>query len=320
MCLVYIGRRFNLKRINGALKFMAWTKMKTAAVVGVALLAVAGTTTVVVKKITRARQEARRAQVQQQIRQTEARLKAQQAETQQKGQQAKWHMDVWPEERQAEAERIKARQEIDETVNAITIDLRPYINAKLTDGPSGWKGNNDDNLAGLPAGRNIYAGVPFDVKGSIQLTGGWLKYHYKKTYPVQVSDIRIDRSCAKLHLLHGNSFLVYTNFGTVVARLVLHYVDGSTREINLVAGEQSFDWWFPLFKSGLPEKFLHAAPGTERAWTGSNPHIRKWQPELSLVLYKTTLDNPQPGVKLSSLDYVSTETATGPFLVSLTVE
>ncbi|MGB7746159.1 MAG: hypothetical protein WBN75_02615 [Verrucomicrobiia bacterium] len=290
---------------------MAWTKIKTAAVVSVALLAVGGITTMVAKKITRARQEARRALVQQEIRQAEVQLK---------GQQAKWHLDVWPEERKAEAEKIKARQEIDETVNATTIDLRPYINAKLTDGPSGWKGNNDDNLAELPAGKHTYAGVPFDVEGSIQLTGGWLKYHYRKTYPVQVGDIRIDRSCAKLHLLHGNSFLVYTNFGTVVAKLVLHYVDGSTRELNLVAGEQSFDWWFPLFKSGLPEKFLHSAPGTERAWTGSNPHIRKWQPELSLVLYKTTLDNPQPEVKLASLDFVSTETVTGPFLVGLTVE
>jgi hypothetical protein len=299
---------------------MAWTKMKTAAVVGVALLAVAGITTVAVKKIARTREAARQAQVQQQIRQMEARLKAQQAEVKQKGQPAKWHMDVWQEERKTEAERIKARQEPDETVNATTIDLQPYINAKLTDGPSGWKGNNDDNLAELPEGQHIYAGVPFDVQGSIQLAGGWLKYHYKKTYPVQVGDIRIDRSCAKIHLLHGSSFLVYTNFGSVVAKLVLHYADSSTRELKLVAGEQSFDWWCPLFTSGLPEQFLHAAPGTERAWTGSNPYIRKWQPELSLVLYKTTLDNPQPGVKLASLDFVSTETSTAPFLVGLTVE
>jgi len=294
--------------------------MKTAAVVGVALVAFAGITTVAVKKIARARQAARQAQVQHEIRQEEALLKAQQAALKQKGDQARWHMDVWAEERKAEAERIKAHQEVDETANATTIDLQPYINAKLTDAPSGFRGNNDDNLTELPAGKHIYAGVPFDVAGSIQLTGGWLKYHYKKTYPVQVSDIRIDRSCAKIHLLHGNSYLVYTNFGTVVAKLVLHFENSSVRELNLVAGEQSFDWWFPLFQSGLPKEFLHAAPGTERAWTGSNPHIRKWQPELSLVLYKTTFDNPQPGVKLASLDYVSTETATGPFLVGLTVE
>ena len=160
--------------INGALKVMAWTKIKTAAVVSVALLAVGGITTMVAKKITRARQEARRALVQQEIRQAEVQLK---------GQQAKWHLDVWPEERKAEAEKIKARQEIDETVNATTIDLRPYINAKLTDGPSGWKGNNDDNLAELPAGKHTYAGVPFDVEGSIQTHGRLAEIPLSKNLP-----------------------------------------------------------------------------------------------------------------------------------------
>ena len=281
-----------LTLINEALEIMAWTKVKTAVVVVVSLLVVGWITTVVVKKVGHARAVAR---------------------------YAERRLHLWPEERKLEAERIKDRQEIDETINATTIDLRPYLNAKLTDAPLCWKGNNDDNLAELPAGKHIYAGVPFDVEGSIQLMGGWLK-HYGKTYPVQVSDIRIDRNCAKLHLLHGNGFIIYTNFGTVVSKLVLHYADGSTREINLVAGEQSFDWWCPLFKTGVPEKYLQTAPGTERAWTGSNPYIRKWQPELSLVLYKSTFDNPQPEVKISSVDFVSTETITCPFLVGLTVE
>ncbi len=278
--------------INGALKFMAWTKIKTAAVVVVSLLVVGGITTVVVKKVQLARRQARY---------VERRL------------------HLWPAERKSEAERIKGRQENDETVNATTIDLRPYVNAALTDAPVCRKDNNDDNLAELPEGRHIYAGVPFDVGGQIQLMGGWLK-HFDKTYPAQVGNIPIGRSCAKIHLLHGDNYIVYTNFDTVVSKLVLHYADGSTRELNLVAGEQSFDWWCPLFKSGLPQRYLHTAPGTERAWTGSNPYIRKWQPELSLVLYKTTFDNPQPEVKLSSVDFVSTETITCPFFVGLTVE
>jgi hypothetical protein len=286
------GQWFNFILISGALKLMAWTKIKTAAVVIVSLLVVGGATTVVVEKIVRARAAAR---------------------------YAERRLHVWPEERKLAAEKIKNRQETDETVNATTIDLRPYINAGLADAPLCWKGNNADNLAELPEGKHIYAGVPFDVGGSIQLMGGWMK-HYGKTYPTQVGDIRIDRSCAKLHLLHGDGFIVYTNFGTVVSKLVLHYEDNSTRELKLVAGEQSFDWWAPLFKTGLPKKFLQMAPGTERAWTGSNAYLRQWQPELTLVLYKTTFDNPQPEVKVASMDFVSTETVTCPFLVGLTVE
>src|SRR5664280_3300797 len=104
--------------ISGALKFMAWTKIKTAAVVVVSLLVVGGITTVVVKKVQLARRQARY---------VERRL------------------HLWPAERKLEAERIKGRQENDETVNATTIDLRPYVNAKLTDAPVCRKGNNDDN-------------------------------------------------------------------------------------------------------------------------------------------------------------------------------
>jgi hypothetical protein len=62
------------------------------------------------------------------------------------------------------------------------------------------------------------------------------------------------------------------------------------------------------------------APGTERAWTGSNPYVRKFQPEFSLILYKTTFDNPQPEVKIATVDFVSTETIACPFFVGLTVE
>ncbi len=274
---------------------MAWTKIKMAVVVGVSLLVVGAATTttiVVVKKVRLARQQARY---------VERRL------------------HLWPVETKLEAERIKARQANDETVNATTIDLRPYVNAALTDAPVCRKGNNDDNLAELPEGRHIYAGVPFDVGGQIQLMGGWLK-HFDKTYPAQVGDIPIGRTCAKIHLLHGDNALIETNFGTVVSKLVLHYADGSTRELKLVAGEQSFDWWFPLFKSGIPERYFKMAPGTERAWTGSNPYVRKFQPECSLILYKTTFDNPQPEVKIFTVDFVSTETITCPFFVGLTAE
>jgi hypothetical protein len=276
---------------------MAWTKAKTAVAVGVgALLLLAVGAAFIVWQLGGAKPK----------RPAAARAASPRAK-------------VWTNERAAEAKRIKSREKVNETTNATTIDLKPYITAKLTDGPFGWKGNDDDNLSELPPGQHIYAGVPFDVSGSVQLTGGWLK-RYKKPYPAQVAGIPIDRSCSRFHLLHGNGFIINTNFGTVVAKLVIHYENGTSNDLNLVAGENAFDWWNPLFKTGVPERWLQMAPGTERAWTGSNPYIRKWQPELSLILYRTTFDNPQPEVKVSSVDYVSTQTITSPFLVGLTVD
>ena len=201
----------------------------------------------------------------------------------------------------------------------MTIDLKPYVNAALAEAPICWEGNNSDNLAELPAGVHIFAGVPFNVEGSIHLMGGWLK-HFKKTYPPEVDDIRIDRRCAKLHLLHGASFIFSKDFGTEVAKLVLHYADGSTREIKIIAGEQVFDWWAPLFTTGVDPRTFKTASGTERAWVGNNPNIKRWQPDESIVIYKSTFDNPQPDIAISSLDYVSARTDTVPFLLGLTVE
>src|SRR5262249_16627788 len=154
-----------------------------------------------------------------------------------------FRLHKWPEERKQEAERIQSRAQVDETTNATLINLRPYLNAKLTDAPSGWPGDNADNLSEVPAGRHIFPRVPFDVEGSVQLMGGWMR-HYRKTYPTKIN-IRIEQKCSRFHLLQGNSYLVVTNFGNVVARLVLHYTDGSSRDLDLIAGKQCFDWWAP---------------------------------------------------------------------------
>jgi len=303
-----------LTLIKGALKLMAWTKAKTAVVTGVVLVLAAGGATVIIPKVENARlaqriathpviNEANRLNEGAGVRTLVAALRARQ----------------WPKERKLEEERIKSRQAMNETTNAVTIDLKPYVNAALAEAPIGWEGNNADNLAELPAGVHIFAGVPFNVEGSIHLMGGWLK-HFKKTCPPEVDDIRINRRCAKLHLLHGASFIFSKDFGTEVAKLVLHYTDGSTREISITAGEQVFDWWAPLFTTGVDPRTFKTAQGTERAWAGRNPNIQKWQPDESIVLYKSTFDNPQPNIAISSLDYVSTETDTVPFLLGLTVE
>lgn len=232
---------------------------------------------------------------------------------------ARWRAKNWPAERKLTAEKVKARQAIDETHGAVSIDLEPYINAKLTEAPLCWKGNNADNLAELPAGKNIYAGVPFDVEGSIQLMGGWLK-HYGKSFPTEVDSIPIHRQCAKIHLLHGDSYVDPQKNGAIVAKLVVHYEDGSTREINMVSGQQVFDWWQPTFTTGIPVSWRTPAPDTELAWIGSNPYLREGQPDLSLCLYRSSFQNPRPEVAISIVDYVSTEAMTCPFLVGLTVE
>jgi hypothetical protein len=149
--------------------------------------------------------------------------------------------------------------------------------------------------------------------------GGWLK-RFPKTYPVAVDNIRINRRCRKLYLLHSAWHVHLENYGTRVAKVVLNYSDGNTRELDINAGEQVADWWFPLYSTGLNPAFHRFAHGTDRAWTGTNPLIEKWAPDRSLVLFKTVFENPQPELKLDSISYVSSETMSCPFMVGLTVE
>ena len=299
-----------LTLIKGALKIMAWTKMKTAVVSISIFLIFAGTTAVVVSKTQSARWQAKTANAYQRGYLNNPKYRALLADL---------RASVWPKERQLAEAKIKSRQQTDETFNSVTIDLKPYINVALTDSPASRIGNNENNLAELPSGTHVFGGVPFDVEGLIQLDGTNMMM-FGKHYPAEVDNIRINQRCAKIHLFHGANWIYSHDFGTTIAKLVLHYTDGSTRKIDIIAGRHVFDYWSPLFTTGVSSRHFEMAPGTERAWTGSNPFIKRIWPDESLILYKSTFDNPQSDVIISSLDYVSTVTGTAPFLVGLTVE
>jgi hypothetical protein len=228
--------------------------------------------------------------------------------------------NVWPKERKLAEAKIAARQQADDTINATTINLKPYVNAALTDSPASATGNRDNNLAGLPSGVNVYGGVPFDVEGLVQLSGKSLVSVFHKDFPVEVDGIAIHRRCAKIHLLHAADWIELPDFGKIVAKLVLHYEDGGQRQIDIVAGKDGFDFWSPLFTTGADPRYSRMSPNTERAWTGSNRFLEQLWPDESLVLYKSTFANPQLNLTVSTVDFVSTMTATAPFLVGLTVE
>ena len=300
-----------LTLIKGALKIMAWTKLKTPAVVSIGLILIfVGATAIVVSKAQSVRWQEKTA---------DAYTRRNLSDPQYRALLADLRTNVWPKERQLAEAKIKSRQQTDETLNSTTINLRPYINTALTDSPASPIGNNGNNFAELSSGIHIFAGVPFDVEGLIQLDGTNMMM-FKKHYPAEIDSIRINRKCAKVYLFQGANWIYQHDFGTTVAKLVLHYTDGSTCEIPIVAGEHIFDCWSPLFTTGVNPRYFKMAPGTERAWTGSNPFIKKIWPDESLILYESTFENPQPNVTISSLDYVSTMTGTAPFLAGLTVE
>jgi hypothetical protein len=228
--------------------------------------------------------------------------------------------NVWPAERAAVMARIQSGQLAPAAFHGTTIDLRSQVNLGLRESVNRPKNPNANNLAGLPEGIHTFGGVPFNVAGRIQLRGHDVA-EADRAFPSSARNIKVERQVSRIHLLHGACFVGNELRGTAVARLVLHYADGSQREIPIVAGDHLLDWWGPIYRTGAHETARDpAAAGSGLAWVGSNPRIKQQMPESSLRLYRTTFTNPQPDKEIVTMDYVSAMTEAAPFLVGLTVE
>jgi beta-galactosidase len=170
--------------------------------------------------------------------------------------------------------------------------------------------NPRNNLARLPAGRRTFDGVRFNVAGLIQLADENDVAQKNNPYPESVEGIPVNRVCRQLHLLHGT--VQGLGDPRVVASLVLHYADGTTGKLDIVYGQQVYDWWF----KGSADMPL--AGNTKVAWVGQNPEAANGG--YRIRVFKSSFDNPKPDLQIKTIDYVSALTASGPFLLALTVE
>jgi hypothetical protein len=224
---------------------------------------------------------------------------------------------VWAAERAATLALLKSRQQILAGGGETTIDLRPWLNMSLTASASDSVDARKNNLASLPAGIHIFAGVPFDVAGRAQLVGRTATQLLGR-FPTGIRNIPIGDKCDRIHLLHGASNL--SALGREIARLVLHYENGTQARIGIVGGSDVLDWWGPIYNTDSGIGRYVKSPGAELAWVGTNPWIKARAPDFSLRLYRSTFANPHPDLAIKSVDYVSTLTDANPFLVGLTVE
>jgi hypothetical protein len=187
------------------------------------------------------------------------------------------------------------------------IDLSNYYNASLRD--SWHQGGLDGNdLSNLGAGFKKFAGVGFDVRGIIQLTGLLAEQQLSVRFPEIVREIQMNRTFNKIHLLHGTGWAA--DFGSQIAMLQLYYEDGTTAELPIVYGQHVVDWW--------TQDPNHSVEKSEVAWEGSNG--ASVGSGISLRLYRTTWENPNPENKVKYFDYISMHTGSAPFMIAVTVE
>jgi len=183
------------------------------------------------------------------------------------------------------------------------IDLSTYYNDGLEDNFNA-RFREGNNLAVLPQGRRTFAGVDFDVRGVIQLSGREIKKMIS-FFPERVSRMKVRQKCRRLHFLHTTGWS--TADGTSIGAFVIHYASGQSAEYPIRYGEHVRDGWV----RGDPRNDLK---GGTMAWIGTNAAgdvVR---------VFKSSWTNPSPSQQIASLDFVSYMTSASPILIAVTAE
>jgi hypothetical protein len=185
------------------------------------------------------------------------------------------------------------------------VDLSNYFNASLDDD---WFQHPGHDLQDVPRGVQTLGGVPFDVRGLIQLAGTESLRVTGVVLPEAVSGIKVNRRARRLHFLQACGW--HAPEGAEIGQYIIHYANGQTRAAPMIFGKNVTDWWVgPNTK--LPTE-------AREVWRGSNPSTRHIGSHTHLLQY--TWENPLPQEEIRTIDFVSNLTEAWPFLVAITIE
>jgi hypothetical protein len=186
------------------------------------------------------------------------------------------------------------------------IDLTAYYNAQLWDGWQGFPGND---LTNLPRGLQLFNGVPFDIRGVIQLGGE----EATVVFPSQINGIAVRQRFKRLNVLHAATLPRETSRN--VASYFLQYANDQINEIRVVYGKNTADWWFdPKEGPDAPS----APKNALIAWTGENQAVKAYGKLLHI--YQMSWDNPLPDIEVVSITLISRMNVPAPFIIAITVD
>ena len=187
------------------------------------------------------------------------------------------------------------------------IPLDAYYNAALDDNfhLGGLEGND---LASFPKGTVNLAGVTFDVRGLIHLTGQQIETLSSIDYPQKVTNIIIGRKAEHLHFLHGAGWP--SDEGQTIAKWTIYYDDGTENVIRVHYGKDVADWWTAPDAPSLS--------GSQAAWEGENAATR--ESSMQLRLFKKAWNNPHPEKVIKAIDYTSSMKDSSPFMLAITAD
>ena len=198
----------------------------------------------------------------------------------------------------------------DTTLSVEQLDLESHYNVALSEDLYKEASRNpwgDDGLTALPAGKSVFNGVTFDVRGVIALHG------QKTRLRVTIADVvdrveRVDvgRKADSIHLLHGVAFSSRLPYGTVVSNYRVHFADGTEELVPVRIGEHVLDWWLPRSRKVAAAKLAFTIRSKRSA-------------DRDLGCYHMTWVNPKPGVVITRIDFETTDTDASPFLLGITL-
>lgn len=189
------------------------------------------------------------------------------------------------------------------------LDLTPFYNAMLTETWHGRGGPVANDLASLPTGLQTFAGVEFDVRGVVQLKG---RLAAVTNFPAEVKGIPARQKCQHLYFLHAAGVGKVADEGTQIGTYVIHYATSQMRlEVPIVYGQSVRDWHF---QPGEPAP----GPDLQVVWTGENATSQRAGRKIRLFM--STWTNLVPNIEIESIDFVSSVTNSGPFLIAITAD
>lgn len=207
-------------------------------------------------------------------------------------------------------QQLEARRYLNVTqTKCISIDLKKYVNMEFKDEVNGdkqggWFDQGANDFRNMPLGERLFAGVPFNIIDPATNNGKSALILYGKErpyFPKKVNGIAINTKSKNIYFLHTAGWGMAN--GGLCHSYVIHYEDGTLKEIPIFWGKSIGSWWSP---KPLPDAKI--AFETSNIRTG---HI-------GLYCYKW--ENPFPDKKVKTIDILSSESNVVPAVVAITIE
>jgi tetratricopeptide (TPR) repeat protein len=193
------------------------------------------------------------------------------------------------------------------SADARLLDLTLYYNVTLDE--SWHYGFGKSDFSSLKPGVASLGGTDFDVRGLIQVGG---VSRTLAPYPRKLSGIFVGQRCRRIHFLHAAIYGRESKKGTQIGHYVVHFVDGKTHQIPIVLGRDLDDWF------NDPNDSTDSTNIPTIAWTSTNQSSRLQG--RSIRLFKTSWETHLEEVPVQSLDFVSDDTDSKPFLLAVTLD